>query len=351
MTLAKIEMATLYERLAKIGFSRKFIKTKALPDWWEKDCESTPGSVIEGAAYISRRLNLELNSLLDTNTKPRFKNLRQPKFKKQTDTKNKELQVSHCLAARIAELTAHACKTKYQPIDRYSVAEIRSTILSDRQYIDLDGVLNFCWNHGIPVIHFNEFPKGIKKFQGMVACFDITNRPVIVISLKDNSLAKLLFIVLHELGHIYNNHLNGTILIDEKVKLGDSDEEEVEANDFAVELMFGQAYKSYDSYKKFITGEQLSELALNISNNENVDPGSVIMNISWHRYNRATTKDKNVIWSTARKALKIIEGDVNAPVKINTSLKNYLDWTKLNEDNQEYLSSMTGLDIEDVIGE
>lgn len=142
------------------------------------------------------------------------------------------------------------------------MAKIRTKILSDRQYIDLESVLNFCWNHGIPVVHFHEFPKGIKKFQGMVACFD--KRPVIIISPKDKSFAKLLFIVLHELGHIYKNHLNNNILIDEKVKLGNSDDEEVEANEFAIELMFGQPSKSYNSFKKVITGEQLAELAENI---------------------------------------------------------------------------------------
>jgi hypothetical protein len=352
MTIAQMEMATLYERLAQIGFKKNFIDKKALPDWWGKDCESTPGAVIEGATYISRRLNLELNSLLDINTQPKFKNLCQPKFKKQQNTEKEDLRVSHYLAARIAELTAYACKTEYQPIDHYSVTEIRTQILSNKQYIDLDKVLQFCWNYGIPVIHFNEFPQGVKKFHGMVACFN--ERPVIIISLKDNSLARLLFILLHELGHIYQQHLNNNILIDEKVEIEDSDEEEVEANEFAVELSFGQPNKSYNSFKKFLSGEELAKLACDISKTEkNVDPGSIVMNISWHRVNQAkTTKDdKNIIWATARKALKIIEGDVNAPVKINSYLKNHLDWSKLNDDNQNYLSLMTGLEIEDVLGE
>lgn len=119
MTMAEIEMATLYERLDQIGFPKKFITSKALPDWWEKDCESTPGAVIEVAAYISRRLNLELSSLLDINTQPRFRSTCQPKFKKQQNTKNEELKVSYYLAARIAELTAYACKIEYQPINHF----------------------------------------------------------------------------------------------------------------------------------------------------------------------------------------------------------------------------------------
>lgn len=350
MTIVQIEMTTLYKRLAQIGFNKKFVNKVALPDWWTNDCESTPGSVIEVAAYISRRLNIELGSLLDINVQPRFKNICQPKFKKQKNTKIEELKVSHYLPARIAELTAYACKTEYQPINHHSIVEIRTQILSGRQFIDLEGILNFCWNHGIPVIHVNEFPKGVKKFHGMVACFN--QRPVIIVSLKDNSFAKLLFTVLHELGHIYRKHVNSSILIDEKVELEDSDEEEVEANEFAVELMFGQPNKSYDSFKKFISGDQLAQLALRISHFENVDPGSVTMNISWHRVSRATNKqEEKIIWATARKALKVIEGNVNAPVKINSYLNNHLDWSKLNDDNQEYLALTTGLEIEDVMGE
>ncbi len=187
----------------------------------------------------------------------------QPKFKKQQNTDNEDLRVSHCLAARIAELTAYACKTEYQPIDNYSVVEIRNQILSDRKYIDLEGVLNFCWNHGIPIIHFNKFPKRVKKFHGMVACFN--QRPVIVVTLQDKSFARLSFIVLYELGHIYKKHLNDSILIDEKVELEDSDEEEVEANEFAVEVLFGQSNKSYNSFKKFISADELAQLAFNVS--------------------------------------------------------------------------------------
>ncbi|MEL6439413.1 MAG: ImmA/IrrE family metallo-endopeptidase [Cyanobacteria bacterium J06621_8] len=349
--MADIEMATLFKRLNQIGFSKNFIQQKVLPDWWSADCESTPGAVIEAAAYISRRLNLDLSSLLDIDTELRFRNSCQPKFKKQQNTNTEDLKVSHCLASRIAELTAYACKTKYQPIDNYSVAKIRNMLLSSRQHIDLESVLQFCWNHGIPVVHFNEFPKGVKKFHGMLAFFD--KRPVIIVSLKDKSLTRLLFVVLHELGHIYRKHLNNTFLIDEKIEFEDSDEEEAEANELAVEVMFGQLDRRNLLFPQLPSGEDIAQFALNISKNQpNVDPGSIVMNDAWHRANlaEATKNDKKNIWAQARKALKIIEGEVNALVKINSFLKENLDWEKLNEDNQEYLASMTGLKIEDVVG-
>lgn len=338
MTIAQIEMTTLYNRLDQIGFDKKFINNKALPDWWDEDCEATPGAVIEAAAYISRRLNLELNSLLDRNSQPRFKNLCQPKFKTQHNTDSKELKVSHFLASRIAELTAYACNREYQPINNLSVAQIRAQILTDRKYVDLEGALEFCWHHGIPVVYFNKFPKGIRKFHGMVASFN--NRPVIVISLKDNSFARLSFILLHELGHIYNKHLNDKILIDEKIELESSDEEEVEANEFAVELLFGKPDMVYYTPHNF-NRDQLVAYANKISHRDSIDPGAVIWNYAWNKKH----------WGAARNAIKTIEGDSNAPTKINSYLKEHLDWSKLNDDNQDYLALMTGLEIEDVMGD
>lgn len=340
MTISQMEMTTLYDRLAQIGLDKKFVDKIALPDWWTNDCESTPGAIIEVATYISRRLNLELSSLLDVNLHPKFVSLCQPKFKKQQNTDDEELKISHCLAARIAELTAYACNKEYKSIGDYSVSEIRNKIFADKKYVDLEGILEFCWNHGIPVIHFNEFPKGVKKFHGMVVCFNINNKPVIIISLKDASPSRLAFILAHELGHIYKNHLNGELLIDEKVELGSVDIEEIEANEFAIELLFGKPDMIY--YKaKIFNGNQLASYAINISERDCVDPGSVIWNYAWNQKK----------WGIARKAVQIIEENADAPTIINSYLKNFLDWSMLNEDNQEYLALMTGLTIEDVLGE
>jgi hypothetical protein len=57
-------MASLYERLAALGFSRPFIQHQALPEWWDEEVEATPGAEVEAAAYISRRFNLDVLSLL-----------------------------------------------------------------------------------------------------------------------------------------------------------------------------------------------------------------------------------------------------------------------------------------------
>jgi len=204
MTINYPSMATLYKNLKTIGFDKPFVN-KMLPDWWDGECETNPEGVMEGILYLSRRLNLELDSLLDAKSIPKFKSSCQPKFKTSKSTEQETLLVSYSLASRIAELAAYGCNTNYQAIEEINCIEIRKEILKNRKYIDLEGVLDFCWARGIPVVHFNQLPKGAKKFEGMVAYFD--NRPVIIISLNHKSTSKLLFIVLHELGHICEKHI------------------------------------------------------------------------------------------------------------------------------------------------
>lgn len=336
--IAPMKIQTLYERLSKTGFNKKFIQDKILPDWWEKDCENTPGAVVEVATYISRRLNLELDSLLDKNYQPRFKNICQPKFKKQNNTNNNDLTVAYYLASRIAELTALACKIEYQAIDRLSITEIREFVFQQRKYVDLEGVLDFCWSRGIPVIYFTEFPKKVKKFHGMVA--SIGDRPVIIVSLKEKSPSRLLFIIAHELGHIYKEHINNTILIDEKVELNSEDKEEIEANEFAKEFIFGNSRVDYATYHNF-DPKRLVTYCKKVSERDLVDPGAVVWNYGWYKKH----------WGVVREAIKIIEDkDTDSYYKINNYLQTNLNWSKLNDDNQDYLALMTGLEIENIIG-
>lgn len=337
------DMATLYTKLKDIGFDKKFVKTM-LPDWWDKECETDSGAIFEGILYLSRRLNLEIDSLLgkDVSSPLKFKDTCQPKFKTQRNAKLEKLEISYSLAFRVAELVAYGCNTIYQPIESMSGKDIRKEILQDRKYIDLEGVLNFCWNRGIPVVHFQKLPKGANKFEGMVVCSD--NRPVIIISLNDKSASKLLFIIFHELGHIYNKHIDSSYWIDEKILLNSVDKEEIEANEFANLILFGDPnanYYKYISSINRISGDYLANIAQNYSSQtENVSPHSIILNYSWYRYEDGKDS-KGLVWSTAKAALKILEENGDAPKIINNTFKESLDWEKLSEDNQEYLELMT----------
>jgi hypothetical protein len=357
MTQTLFEMVALYERLSAIGFSKAFVRSKALPDWWDSEFESTAGAAVEAATYISRRLNLDIASLLKPDVAPAFKQSCQAKFKLKPGTKIEQLKVAQCMATRVAEMVAYACirECKALPSSALFVRdEILETLPSlalpvptstgegkGRSFVSLEGLLEFCWNYGIPVVHFDDFPssKGVKKFDGLVTYF--YNRPVIVLSLKHHSLARLLFVLAHELGHIIKGHLNGVSIVDEEIEPESADTEEIEANEFAAELLLGKPDMGYYTPRNF-TGEQLASYAQSVSIRDRVYPGVVALNCAWSKANRAATpRERQIIWATAYKALNFIEGDADAPMQINRYAQKYLDLERLDTDSQDYLKLVT----------
>ncbi len=331
-TQTKMQMADLYDRLETIGFPKKFVQQKILPDWWTDEVDETPGVLTEGALYISRRLNLDMQSLLDCKLSPEFNSPSQLKFKIKVGTNNHQIAIPHLISARIAEMVAYACNKPYQPLDSVSVSAIRQDILARQNSVNLPGFLEYCWGRGIPVIHFDEFPPKVHKFDGMVGYFN--DRPVILLSLKAKSPSRLLFIAAHELGHILQGHLTQEkLLVDEKISLESTDREELEANKVAGELLLGTADKNYYNSQDY-TSKQLANYAQNISVRDRVDAGVVARNYGWH---------KKHYYRLVETAMKILEPDANALQEINRYLEQNLDWEKLGDENQDYLTTMLNL--------
>lgn len=330
MTQTLQNMSQLYARLDQIGLPKKFVRDKALPDWWCDEFEQTPSAVTEAALYVSHRLNLNLQSLLEETAQPEFVLTCQPKFYAQSN--NPSLKIATALATQIAKLVAQGCPNDYQSICNLSRSEIRQIILQTQNCVNLIGLLDFCWDRGIPVVHYNNYPKTVCKFHGMVAV--VADRPVIMISLNHASPARLAFIIAHELGHIYHQHLpEGGLLVDEEISLESIDEEEIEANEFAGELLLGRPDVSYYTPHKF-SGNRLASYAKRIAERDSVDAGVVIWNYAW------TKKE----WAVAQNALKVVEGASKANEIIDRYLQNRLDWERLSDDNQDYLSLMLRLD-------
>lgn len=149
-----VDIKTLYERLSKIGLSKAFVQQQALPDWWDTNCEQTSGSAIEADAYISRRLNLDIESLLKIGAKPEFKQTCLPKFKIKSGSLPEHLVAAHCIASRVAEMVAYTCKPMLQALPD-SPQLIRNKILETQDYfVDFKGLVTYCWEIGIPVVYF-----------------------------------------------------------------------------------------------------------------------------------------------------------------------------------------------------
>jgi Zn-dependent peptidase ImmA (M78 family) len=203
------------------------------------------------------------------------------------------------------------------------------------------------------VVHVSNFPKvtGQKKFDGMVG--EYGDRPVILIGNNRKSPAWLAFILAHELGHIICGHVKGSSIIDEHIldidehsDLDDDDKrQELEADHFAVELLFGRENARYDTPSN-LSPVLLVNHAKDNAQKDRVNPASIVLNYAWFKGKMATTeKDKKSIWAITGEALKTFEDQpLTARQIINREMVKYLDWENLSSDNQELLERMTGLE-------
>lgn len=314
----QVDLSTLYDRLRKLGFNQDFIFSNGLPDWWCEEYEASGDAVLTAAAYLSRRFNLDLPSLLNPDLNPIFDAESKALFKtvkNQDENVKAELAVAQNLALRVAELIAYTYKCQYQSIVGMTAKEIRAVILDKYTSVTLEALLAFCNEYGIPIGHFAEFPTKVKKFFGMVT--QSKGHPVIMVSLCDLSPSRLSFIIAHELGHIALGHLEDGLIISEQNlgMLDQLDDDESAANEFAAELILGQPDRVY-YFPHYMTAEALSESAMEKSRRD-----------------------------------RVIEKNSNAPQQINRYLSKSLDWDSLSNDYREYLALALGLDIAEIIEE
>ncbi|MFQ3628615.1 MAG: ImmA/IrrE family metallo-endopeptidase [Cyanobacteriota bacterium] len=348
---AIIGIQDFYSRLNEIGLPRPFVKKFLLPEWWVPECEAEPDAVVEAAAYVARRANLDFNSLIRVNDQPRFKDMAKPCYKLKAEHDSRPLVLPQAIACRVAELVAYTYRGNHYDRDkRFSVQDIRSKILlthkQENRLVNLQSLLEFCWEIGIPVVYVSHFPDGQKKFDGMVGFFgdgkrSTADRPVIVVSKKHRFSAWLAFILAHELGHLMKGHVQDSPIIDEQINPSQNeDEQEIEADEFALELLFGKTNPSYFQLRN-LKAETLARYAEDYSAQDQVDSGAIALNYAWYKAHMAADQTaKRASWATAQSALKILEKNANAPKLINHYLRQSLDLEQLSEDNQEFLERM-----------
>ena len=342
-----IDIKTFYQRLARLGFPRKFVNEVLLPDWWCDEFEQQKGAVCEAAAHVSRRTNLDFEALLDATQSPFFREGGNPCYKLRHGTEQSNLTNAQAMAERVAELVAYSYPQPLNPFETIDAHAIRKQILSNSDFVTLESLLMFCWGSGIPVVHTNCFPDslGQKKFDGMVG--EYSDCPVILIGKNHKSPAWLAFIVAHELGHIVCGHVKGSSIVDEKIEPDEQgDLQELEADQFAIEVLFGRKDASYDCLEN-LNPQSLIAYATAKSKSDTVVPMLVILNYAWFKAKKAASKEaKSAVWKIANKALvKIEDKNITASKLINRELEKRLAWDILSDDNQEFLERMTGIEV------
>lgn len=313
-------MPILYKRLRQeLNLSKPYICKQVLPEWWDPELDTDPVATLEGASYISSRLGLSLDSLLDLEHPIAFTPVGMTKFKRRQDTA--DLTIAQSMATHIADLVTYTCK---QPYTRppTSPRQVRQAILASHPTANLEAVLAFCWHYGIPVLHFDpSLPPRIRKMDGMVAY--LNDHPVIVLCSNKKLAAWQLFNLAHELGHILCGHVTEGILVDEDITQAEQDQEEQEANQWAVELLGTEHLK----WPEKLDTQALKDRACLAQVHHSIDPSASALNYAWQQQD----------WLTGLSVAKQFEPSANAPHLINQLLSGQVEINRLSDENQAYL--------------
>jgi Zn-dependent peptidase ImmA (M78 family) len=323
---------SVYERLRKVGFTRPYInKIAALPTWWDDALWEDPASYALGAMSLSRHLGIDISTLQNADASLRLKNFGICKFKKQAGTQESELELARVIATRAANLAVVAMDRSYQPIK--SAAAVRSLILESANWVGFEELLDYCWDSGVPVLHICNFPTAAKKPMGFT--LRVQGRPAIVLCNKNEQPAWQLFILAHELGHIFHDHIPADgALMDETVNQNEPDSEETQADEYAIEVLTGKPKHAFNLSGRWLKADKFAAVALDFGKRNQVDPGHVVLNCA-HTMG-------GEFWKVANAALKLINSHANAVEVVGERLAENLDWESLPEDSSEFLMRITG---------
>jgi IrrE N-terminal-like domain len=322
---------SVYKRLRDVGLTKPYVKKVALPSWWDDSLAENPAGYAQCLMILSRHLGLDLKTLQQPQSTLRLRDFGVCKYKKRKGTTDDELLLSRVIATRAAQLAGAALEKDYAPIPA-SACDIRQAILDGAPWVGLEELLDYCWSVGIPVLHVNYFPPGAKRPDGFT--LSLHGRPVIVLCRNEKQPSWLLFILAHELGHIACGHVpvDGALL-DERLQDNEPDDEEREANRFALKLLTGKATTRIGTSGRWLNMRELAELATAYGQRNSIDPGHVVLNYAYSM--------GNGFFSVARGALNHLYPNADALETVRNRLAVNLDWEQLPEDSSDFLMRIT----------
>ena len=321
-------MDVLYRRLGEVGLKKKFLRSTILPSWWDDQVAENPAGYAQAIMLLSHHLGLDLRALFDPTAAIKPKESGPCNFKKRVNTTRDELGIAQALATRAAQFAAGAFPRSLLNLPEHGLQVRREILGVSQPWVDLKNLVDYCWSVGVPVIHLGSLPPGGKKPDGLVTV--VKGRPVIVLCRATKSAAKLLFILAHELGHVVLKHVqDNSTLVDEKVNRSNKvDQEEVDADAFALTVLTGDADSRINHVGRWPAAEGLAEEARKWGASAKIDPGHVVLNF-------ACTADK---YPLAVAALRFLEGQADARKMIRDRMVAELDWSLLPEDSSEFLT-------------
>lgn len=306
-------MEDLYTRLDQVGFDATFVRARVLPEWWKDSLASVPSNRALAEAAISRVLGIPVSALRNHKAKLALPDPGAVRLKRRRGTATKDLRTSIHLARQVTRALVKELPS-LQPFGGLKTPkQLRSVILSTREYVDLEALLEVAWAEGVAVFHLSSLPRTAKKFSGIASFCDSV--PVIVLASGRDSSPWLAFHLAHELGHVFLGHVvpGSDPLADADIDTRDADDQEVTADEFACELLTG-APRLTASPIPGLTAPKLAEQARALGSRDKIDPGVIAL-----IYGRNAGR-----MPVAQSAIKLMGMDRGAHEKITRALKSRL---------------------------
>lgn len=268
---------TLLSTLQRHGLRRKDI-SRILPEWWNDELTSSASGAQQARIYLAKALSLRFRALSETPPRVEFELPDERRFKLSGRTTESDVTLAVALARSASKITLSAFDTPFRAPSE-AAADIRAEILAaGNPWVGLSQLVDYCWDHGIPIIHLASPLLG-RKMDGIA--MSMSGRPSIVLSNKRRS-GFLLFHLAHELGHIALGHVgrNGAIVDDEIKEEADGqarDPQEVAADRFAIELLTGNAHGKL-ALQSYVKADVLARRAIQYGRDKNIDPTHVVLN-------------------------------------------------------------------------
>lgn len=328
----------LFSSFKALGLSAPQVRA-LMPDWWDDEAATDEGGLLELQILLARRLNVSLVSLQSQKPQPAFRSTTQ-RFKTVHPEGSSQLAVAASIGHGLAQLLASSCASTplRPPVDADT---LRRDLLKSNEAVTLDALCEWLWIAGIPVVHVTGWPDRLRRPDAM--CVRASGRPVVMVVRKETALAKLAYLIAHEVGHVMSGHLSSdenAVLVDDTLPVDSQrsffDQDEMQADAYAMTLLGGSAL--FASSKNLI-GPAYSEMslaaaALGEAHKAKLDAGQVIL--SWARF----TED----WKLANLALRFLKTTEIAPIVINDVAKRYMHYEMLPNDGLDHIFKLTGMD-------
>ncbi len=321
-------MQTLYAKLQTLGFPKTTVKN-LLPEWWSDDIAKTPAGFQEASLILSKYLSIRYSSLVG-DAEPSFI-FPSHKFKHARNIQEKDLSKAVALSSLAGRLTLEAYEANVLNLKEISAKNIRETLLARNvPWVDFNTLLDYCWEIGIPVIFIKNLPS--PKMQGLA--LQLHGKPVIILT-SNHQHGYLVFHLAHELGHIVLGHVtNEEWVIDKTITEANDDNQEVAANQFALEILTGKSDAAYRSEYRLYPNT-LAASALSVGRENKIDPMHIVLN---YGYTNNCMSIASAACKSLAKSLNIRESDSDIA---KSTFMQYVDVDSL--DDEKALRHLIGM--------